>query len=77
MGEVWPLTQRCDILQDHLEPKLVDHVDDGFAEKPLDLKLPAEPPLHRIGRDLEACGNFLKGKTELYGARQSPRPTLL
>src|SRR5215472_6969813 len=44
---------------------------------PLDVELPAEPPLHRIGRDLEACGDFLKGKAELSGTRQSPSPTLL
>ena len=72
----------------HLEAKLVDHVDDGFAQAPLDLlglgqllpqlvELPAEPPLHRVGRDLEACGDFLERKVELSDARQSPRPTLL
>jgi hypothetical protein len=73
----------------HLEAKLVDHVDDGFAETPLDLlglgsiyspsssKLPAEPSPHRVRSDLEACGDFLEGKAELSGARQSPRPTLL
>jgi hypothetical protein len=26
--------QRCDILQDHLKTKLVDHVDDGVTETP-------------------------------------------
>ena len=84
MGEVFVGQRSCC----HLGAKLVDHVNDGVAEAALDLlclgqllpqlvELPAKPSLHRLGRDLKACGDFLEGKAELSGVSQSPRPTLL